>query len=302
MACRGTDAVRAVWPRTTESLDELAAVLQKLSACRVVLEATGGYERAVLEALHRADLELYLVQPSRARYFARSLGRRAKTDAIDASVLAHMAEVAVEHTAAWQPREADEEHLRALVHRRDQVVEIIAAETKRLRAIVVDRVRRSVESLLKVLTEERDALDAEIKEVGERSEHLRPRIEVLTSVRGVGPVTATVLLAEVPELGTLTRNQVAALVGVAPVTRESGAWTGRSCTAGGRKRARCALYMAALAAISWNPHLKAFYARLVARGKHKKLALVAVMRKLLIHLNSQLRRLADTSASPSPAT
>lgn len=294
VACRGSVGVTPVWRRTEPSLEELALALVALGDCRVVLEASGGYERAVLDALSAVCVEVFMVQPIRARHFAKSLGRYAKTDAIDAGVLAHMAEVAMEGEQPWRPREDDVEQLRELVHRRDHLVTHIDAETKRLRAANQAVVRRSIERVLEVLHEERTALEERIQKLGERSELLAPKFEALTSVAGVGLISAAVLIAEVPELGTLPRNQIAALVGVAPMTRESGKWSGHRYITGGRTRARCALYMAALAAIRWNDHLRAFYGRLVARGKQKKVALVAVMRKLLIHLNATLRAVTDT--------
>lgn len=297
VSCRGGVQIAPVWKRTKEALAELVRTLRALGDCRVVLEASGGYERAVLDALWTAGVEAFMVQPDRARHFAKSLGRYAKTDSIDAGVLAHMAEVAVEREQPWRPREDDVEQLRQLVHRRDHLVAHIDAETKRLRAANMTAVRQSIERVLEVLREERTAFEDRIQKLGERSERLAPKLEALTSVSGVGLITAAVLIAEVPELGTLGRNQVAALVGVAPMTRESGKWSGHRFTIGGRTRARCALYMAALAAIRWNDHLRAFYARLVARGKLKKVALVAVMRKMLIHLNSNLRAVTDTPAT-----
>ncbi len=301
VACRSSAEVAPVWERTEVALADLARTLRDLGDCRVVLEASGGYEREVLHALWTAGVEVFMVQPARARHFARSLGRYAKTDAIDASVLARMAEVAVEGEQPWRPREDDVERLRELVHRRDHMVAHINAETKRLYAAHLVVVRQSIERVLAVLHEERTALEERIEKLCERSELLAPRLEVLTSVSGVGLITAAVLIAEVPELGTLRRNEIAALVGVAPMTRESGKWSGHRFIIGGRTRARCALYMAALVGIRWNDHLRGFYGRLVARGKPKKVALVAVMRKLLIHLNSNLRAVADTPATAHPS-
>lgn len=293
VACRGPARFTPVFERTAPDLAELADELRRANVRRVLLEASGGYERDVLDALHAVQLEIYLVQPLRARSFARSLGKYAKTDAIDAAVLAHMAEVAVDSDLPWQPREDDVERLRALVQRRDHLVTHIDAETKRLRAARLDVVRSSIRRVLDVLNDEKRALEEQMTCLAERSDSIATRLQELMSVDGVGMVTATVLLAEVPELGTLSRNQAASLLGVAPITRESGKWSGHRYTAGGRKRARGALYMAALAATRWNAHLKAFYDRLVARGKPKKLALVAVMRKLIIHLNARMRRVIE---------
>lgn len=296
VATRGTSAIESVWERTDAKLKELAESLRHVGVRRIVLEASGGYEWPILNALHDAGLEVHMLQPARARHFAKSMGRYTKTDAIDAALLAHMAEVAVDEHTRWLPREAATEELRALVKRRDHLTAMREAEKKRLTAARSERVRESIERSLAVLNGERATIEAAIAETVERSEHLSEKVERLTQVKGVALQTAVVLLSEVPELGTLNRNQAAALVGVAPMTRESGQWSGRRFIMGGRARARSALYMAALVGLRYNPHIKEFYAGLVARGKNKKLALIAAMRKLIIHLNALLRPTVDARA------
>jgi transposase len=255
---------------------------------RVVLEASGGYEGLALVRLHEARIAVVLVQPMRARHFARAVGRRAKTDVIDAIVLAQMARVAVEDTPLWEPVEEVVADLKALVDRRQQLLKQRDGEQKRLRfARAV--VKEDLEADVAALTEKVRALEQRINALIESSARLTAELNVLESVRGVGRVSAATLRVTVPELGTLTRQEVAALVGVAPMNRDSGNKGGQRYIQGGRDAARHCLYMAALAATRWNPVIKARYASLVARGKKPKVALVACMRKLLIYLNSLLR-------------
>lgn len=280
-------------PRTAEGLSGLCEALAEFEVHRVVLEASGGYEADVLAALHAAGLPVVLVQPVRARALAKGLGRRAKTDAIDAQVLAWMARFAVDGDPLWQPKPAELAELHGLVFRRKQLVDIIDAETKRRRGATT-AARASIERLLAVLHEEKkeveraiNALVADIAEVAEA-------VAVLETPVGVGRVSATSLLVTMPELGRATRKEIAALAGVAPYNRDSGTQSGHRYIHGGRAAARKVLYMAALAGIRHhNPVLRPLYERLVARGKPKKVAIVACMRKLLIHLNSQMRSLLE---------
>jgi len=250
----------------------------------------------VLQVLFEAGLPIVLIQPARARHFAKSIGRYAKTDAIDAEVLARMAEVAVDGVALWKPRSEAEAHLRALILRRQQLLGFLDAERKRQSATqckpVLASLDESVASLKRQIRDIDDQIDSLLKE----SSELRPKVEILTSVKGIGRLTAATLLTELPELGTLSRTEISALAGVAPMNRESGTWSGKRYIQGGRVRARNSLYMASLSAIQHNEHLREFFLRLVQRGKARKIALVAVMRKLLIHLNSLLRR---SQASPT---
>lgn len=274
--------------QTADGLAELAAILNSWDVHRVVLEASGGYEQAVLMALWEAGLPVVLVSPLRARHFARALSRYAKTDALDAGVLAHMAVVAVDDCPLWRPLQPEVAQLRGLVDRRSQIVDMVGAESKRLRHVHPDA-RESIERVRRVLREEVKALDKAITAAITSSKALNNQAAVIRSVRGAGPQLAATLLSKMPELGQLTRGQIASLAGVAPVNRDSGTKTGQRYIRGGRKAVRNVLYMAALSATKWNEHLKAFYARLVARGKPKKVALIAVAHKLLVHLNSLMR-------------
>ena len=276
--------------RTAKGLAGLLEQLAHFTVHRVVLEATGGYEKAVLDVLCAAGLPVVLIQPRRARALARGLGRRAKTDAIDASVLAWMALHAVEDDALYTPLPETMERLRELVFRRKQLVDFIDADTKRKRQARTEEARDSIERTLAFLQAEKKvvekAIDATIAEVDE----VAGAVEALESVKGVGRVTAATLLVTVPELGHIGRKQVSALVGVAPWNRDSGTKTGHRYIHGGRTAARCSLYMAALSAIRHNsPPLRTLYERLRAKGKPAKVAIVACMRKLLIHLNSTMR-------------
>ena len=270
-------------------LDGLVAQLRELDVHRIVLEASGGYETLALERLHAAGFAVVLVQPLRARHFARALGRYAKTDAIDAHVLARMALLAVEEAPLWEPVDEQLADLKALVERRQQVLALRDAERKRLR-LARAIVRADLERAVAALTAQVAELECRIDALVTAQRRLFDEVALLQSVRGVGRVSAATLRVVVPELGTLTRQQVAALVGVAPMNRDSGGKSGRRYIRGGRNVARQALYMAALAATRWNAVIRARYAHLVATGKKPKVALVACMRKLLIHLNSLMRR------------
>lgn len=275
-------------PNTPEGLRQLLAQLQSLEVHRIVLEASGGYEVLALHALHGAGHAVVLVQPIRARHFARALGQYAKTDRIDAQVLAQMARLAVEEAPLWQPVEEHLADLKALVERRQQLLVQRDAEKKRLR-FARDVVRPDLEQAVADLTRRVQDIEQRIDEQVAQNTRLTEEVAVLESVRGVGRISAATLRVLVPELGTLTRQQVAALVGVAPMNRDSGAKSGHRYIRGGRDSARQTLYMAALAATRWNSIIKAQYLHLVQRGKKPKVALVACMRKLLIHLNSRMR-------------
>ena len=285
-------------PRSSRGLNRLVEMLKEHDVEVVVVEPTAGYERVVLDKLVEAELPVKLIPPDRGRHFARSLGRHAKTDPIDASVLAHMAEVAVAKIRWWQPPCPRQEALRALTQRRTTVVRILEAERKRLRGATNKLVRESIENLIDVLERECKELDSQIASAVAENEALAARARVIQSVPGVGLLTAATILTEVPELGTLTRRQAAALVGVAPYNRDSGNGRGRRMIRGGRHRARRSLYMATLVGLKHNPVLRAHFKQLKSRGKPGLVAMVACMRKLLIHLNSLLR---SATSSPEPS-
>lgn len=274
-------------PRDGAGLATLCERLEGLAPALVALEATGGYETIVAAALAGAGLPVVVVNPGQVRSFARALGKRAKTDPIDAAVIAHFAEA----TAPEVRPLADEatQMLADLVARRRQIVEMMGAERQRLRRMTLPRVRRSIERLIRALEKELADLDHDIDDAVRGSPAWREAEDLLSSVPGVGPVVSRSLLAELPELGTLDRKKIAALAGLAPFTRQSGTWKGRSFIGGGRTTVRTVLFMAALVAARHNPVLKAFYERLLQAGKPKMLALLAVARRLLVILNAILR-------------
>ena len=271
---------------TLEGIGELAARLAPQQPTLIVLEATGGFEATVAAVLATAGLPVAVVNPRQVRDFARSLGRLAKTDRLDAQVLARFAE-AVQPTPRALP-DAAAQRLRALCSRRRQLIEMLTAEQNRLpRADAA--VRPNVEAHIRWLRQQLTHLDGDLGKAVRESPIWRHKDDLLRSVRGVGPVLSATLLAELPELGTLNRKQIAALVGVAPLNRDSGTFRGKRVTWGGRAPVRRVLYMAALVGTRCNPALRGFYARLLLAGKPKKVALTACMRKLLVMLNAMLR-------------
>lgn len=263
----------------------LARELEESAPELIVMEASGGYERLPAAVLLKAGLPVAVVNPRQARDFARSLGRLAKTDAIDAGVLARFAEVLKPEPA--QLSGESEEQLRELDQRRRQLIEMIVAERNRLRH--APRTANRIEEHLRWLEDEVTRTDKEIEAVIESDASLQEKAAILESVPGVGPVLTVTLLSGLPELGHLNRKEIAALVGVAPLNWDSGKLRGKRAIWGGRAHVRTVLYMAALVASRHNPAIRALYDRLLEAGKPKKVALVAAMRKLLITLNSMLR-------------
>jgi transposase len=271
-------------PNDVAGIDELVARLEEERPALVVLEATGGFERAVLAALAAAKLTVAVVNPRQARDFARATGRLAKTDRIDAEVLARFAE-AVRPTP--RPlRDEEAQAFGAILARRRQIVEMLTAEKNRLGSASTKPVAERIKAHVKWLEKELACIEGDLDETIRENPALRENDALLRSVPGVGPVLSRTLLAELPELGTLTHKQLAALVGVAPLNRDSGTFKGKRAVWGGRAGVRAALYMSALVATRHNPTVKEFYERLVAAGKPKKVALVACMRKLLTILNA----------------
>jgi transposase len=264
---------------------ELVKRLKPLAPSLVVLEATGGFEMLVTAGLHHAHLPVVVMNAKRVRDFARATGRWAKTDKLDAKVIAHFA-AAVRPALRDLPDE-QEEQLTALLTRRRQLLEMLTIEKNRL-GTVRATMRPEIEEHLQWLSEKVADLDAEIDDFIRQSPTWQATDELLQSVPGVGRVTSTTLVALLPELGRLNRQEIAALVGVAPMNKDSGRKQGRRRIFGGRASVRSVLYMAALSATRFNPVIKAFYATLLSRGKDKKVALTACMRKLLVILNAML--------------
>ena len=259
--------------------------LTQVSPIRIVVEATGGLERPLLRALVDAALPVIVVNPRQVRDFAKATGQLAKTDALDAQVLARFAEV-IQPTLRVLPDPQTQE-LAAVLARRRQVLAMQGAEHNRLDR-APGRVRKRIEAHLRWLRDELARLDADLDDLIQQSPIWRAREELLQSVPGIGPVMSRTVLAELPELGLLNRKQIAALVGVAPFNRDSGRLRGHRTIWGGRASVRRVLYMAALVATRWNPVIRLCYQRLRAAGKAPKVALVAAMRKLLTILNAMV--------------
>jgi len=273
--------------RDGKGLESLVERLAALDVSLIVLEATGGFETTVAAALAGAGLPLAVVNPRQIRDFARALGRLAKTDAIDAAVIASFAEKIRPEARPLAPHEA--RNLGELVARRRQIVEMIGMEANRRRRAADKRLVKKIDRHIAFLEKELVDVDAEIDAGVRASPAWREAEDLLTSVPGVGPVTARTLIAELPELGRLDRRKLAALVGVAPFNRDSGTWRGHRMIGGGRTSVRKALYMAALVATRRNPVIKASYQRLIARGRPKKVAIIACLRQLLTILNAIVR-------------
>jgi transposase len=272
--------------RDGQGIDELTARLRTLSASVIAVEATGGFETVVAAALGGAGLPLVVVNPAQVRAFARALGKRAKTDPIDAAVIAHFA-AAIRPPVRPLP-DAETLRLADLVARRRQIVTMIGAERQREKR-ASSRTRKSILRLLRALQKELSDLDRDIDDALRGSPAWRDKEDLLKSVPGVGDITARTMIAQLPELGQLQRRQIAALAGLAPWTRQSGQWRGKSFIGGGRASVRSSLFMAAMVAARHNPVLRLFHQRLIAAGKPKKVALIAVARKLLTILNAILR-------------
>lgn len=268
-------------------LQQLRKLLPASEACRIVLEATGGYERLLVADLLEAGYHVAVVNPRRVRDFARALGLVAKTDRLDARVLAQFAEKVQPTPLEKMPEKQAE--IQQLVTRRRQLIDLRTVESNRLETAFSKPARKSIQAVLKILQRQIDAIEDAIQALVESDDDWRQKTELLQSVPGLGGVTATTLVAEVPELGKLNRQQISALVGLAPYNRDSGKQKGKRSISGGRKSVRCVLYMAALAAKRCNPVIKAFADRLAQHGKPFKVVLTACMRKLLVIVNALLK-------------
>lgn len=273
-----------------EAHSALAAALKPLNVALVVMEATGGYEAALACALQAAGLPVAVVNPRQARDFAKSMGRLAKTDRIDARMLAEFAAVLVRRddlASLIRPvADAQQQALAAMVTRRRQLVTMMLSERQRLQ-LAMAVVRPSIEAMIEAIRKQLDDVEAQM--VSHVQAHYAELDKLLRSASGIGPVASATLIAELPELGKLNRREIAALVGVAPMANDSGNSKGRRRVQGGRFEIRRVLYMATLTAARHNPAIKTFYDRLVAAGKLPKVALVACMRKLLTTLNAMVK-------------
>lgn len=267
--------------------EALVKHLRTATPVRVVLEATGGYERAAVAALAAAGLPVIVLNPRRAREFARAAGVLAKTDRLDAGVLALYAE---RLKPAPRPLPSPQQQaLEDLVARRAQLIGMLTQEKNRLQQATAPRIQKSIEAVIKALRKQIDDAEDDIAKEIEDSPVWKDAADRMDSVPGVGFKTVCVLLGALPELGTLSRQCIAALAGLAPVNRDSGKMRGKRAIGGGRADVRTALYMAALSAVRHNPAIKKFYDRLVQAGKPKKVALTAAAHKLLIILNAIMR-------------
>jgi transposase len=275
-------------PNTDAGHRQVVEVVRALSVALVVIESTGVYGQGVVRALVVAGLPVAVVQPGRVRYFARSKNILAKTDAIDATVLADFAQ-------AVKPRQFELPspqlvRLRAYSDRRDQVVEDRVREQNRLEACTDSDIAQLIASNIAALTTNEETLTREIASIIAGDATLKAKNDILQNETGIGPLTASILLAQLPELGSVNRQEAGALAGLVPYDRSSGAYDGSRHIYGGRARVREALYMAAITACRWNPHITDFYQRLLKRGKAKKLAIIACARKLLVRLNALLAK------------
>lgn len=279
-------AERFCLPYEAGALETVVERLRRLAPTLIVLEATGGLERPLVRTLVAAALPVIVANPRQVRDFAKATGQLAKTDPLDAQVLAHFAE-AVRPALRGHP-DAPTEELAALLARRRQVLDMLTAETNRA-ATTPAPVRKRIDAPVRWLRRELEQIDDDLDTTIRRSPIWRAQEDLLRSVPGIGPVVSRTVLAELPELGRLTHKQIAALVGVAPLNRDSGTLRGRRTCWGGRATVRRVLYMATLVATKRNPVIQAFYVRLCAAGKRKKVALVACMHKLLTILNAMMR-------------
>jgi transposase len=266
---------------------ELAARLVQLAPTRIVLEATGGYQTAVVATLLLRELPIAVVNPRQVRDFAKATGQLAKTDRLDAEVLARFA--AVIQPPVRPTRNEQTSELHALMQRRRQLIEMRTAEQNRLETARIEKVRKSLKETIEWLTKRIKDVDSELDDEVRRSPAWREREDLLTSVPGVGPTTARTLLTALPELGKLDRRQIAALAGLAPFNHDSGAMRGKRAIRGGRADVRAALFMSTLTAIRYNASIRALYQRLCLSGKAKMVAVIACARKLLTILNAIAR-------------
>lgn len=273
---------------TAESIHQLIDRIESDSVI-VVMEATGGYENQLVSLLHKRGIALAVVNPRRVRDFAKGIGKDAKTDPIDAQVIAYYGEIV--KPAPQLAKSDDAKRLTALVERRRQLLGLIGQENNRLQQVDDVQIKKLIKKSLEMLRKQLKTVDDRLaKSIKQSTGENQRKVEILESVKGVGPVAISTFLAELPELGNLNRAEIAKLVGVAPINNDSGQHAGKRKTMGGRPYVRRVLYMATLVATRHNPTIRDFYQRLVAKGKEKKVALVAAMRKLLTILNTLFKK------------
>jgi transposase len=272
---------------STDGIRQCVALCNEIRPKLIAMEATGGYELTLAGTLQAKGFAVAVINPRRIRDFARAAGQIAKTDKLDARIIAQFA-------ATMEPMPTEQinentQKLKALVARRSQLVGLHTAESNRLEHAHGKDIQRSIAAVLKVIEAQLETIERQINEHIQNTPQLRQRSEILDSVPGIGPTTAHMLVTKLPELGRLNRRQIAALVGVAPMARDSGTFRGKRMTGGGRKEIRSRLFMPTLVAVQHNPILKAYYIRLLSRGKCKMVALVAVMRKLVCIMNTMTK-------------
>ena len=281
------DLLKTCLPNTPDGHRQLCKNLQNQAIALIVLEATGGYERPIVAKLLAASLPVVVVNPKQVRDFAKGMGQYAKTDPIDAQVLAQFAKI-VQPAPKTHSRPQNAE-MAELVRRRHQLCDLRTQESNRLATIMHPKVRKSITKMIKTLDFQINEIDKLIREYIETDDDFKNKDRIIQSTAGVGPQTSAVLIASLPELGKLNRQEIAALVGVAPWNRSSGKYDGKAHIFGGRKDVRSALYMAAFNASRFNPVIRNLAQRLTKKGKAYKVVLTACMRKLLVILNTMVR-------------
>lgn len=285
--CVLPEGKRATLTQDAKGRKQLLAMLPPSGRCLVTLEATGGYERPLVVALAQAGHLVAVVNPRQVRDFARGIGIVAKTDRIDAEVIARFGHDV--RPRVTLPTSKKQLELDQLVTRRRQLIDLRTAEKNRTETISSKVVRKSIQRVVELLNKQITRVEREIAELVDSDEDLKDKSNLLTSTPGVGTTTAVALIAELPELGRLNRQQIAALAGLAPFNRDSGRFRGKRSIFGGRRGVRSALYMAVLTARTWNPVIRAFAERLKSQGKSFKVVMTACMRKLLIILNTMVK-------------
>ena len=281
---------------TRAGIVKLVEILKKIAPDMVVLEATGGYQRAVVEALQTAEIPVNVANPRQVRDFARSLNKLCKTDKVDASVLAQYAQS--RELALTMPRSKNQITMSELLLRRNQLIEMIVAENNHLEQ-APPVLASGIKELVTLMKRQMSDCDKEIRNIINSDDDFRRLDKIIQSVPGLGPVVSARLIAELPELGTLNRKQIAALVGVAPFNRDSGGYRGQRHIWAGRAKIRCALYAAMRAALRCNPRVRGWFDNFINHGKAYKVAVIACIRKLLVILNSMVRSDSVWFAEPS---